>query len=108
MYTGLVTRLPSGRHCNTATPPKNIATPTRHNRPVLPAFSGNAKNEGLAIRILTAARLEGYENSLAHGQMTLWFARMTPVFFNVDGILSSYRITTHTIVRNKFRHAETT
>ena len=99
LYTGLVSRLQSGRYNNTTNiHPRRIATPPQQNVPVLPPFSGSADNERLAIRILTAARFDGYENTLAHGKRTLWFARMTPVDLNVDGIISSYRIITHTIV----------
>jgi hypothetical protein len=47
---------------------------------MLSNFSGDPDKENVALKILNAAKLEGYEKSLAHGQRMKWFQRLTPIF----------------------------
>ena len=82
------------------------STSRQRSLPQIPSFVDTPTGEALCISIMSMARTDRFENSLAYGKRDAWFASKIPVFFeDVNGIFAPYRRVGEQQIRKRFTEA---
>ena len=84
------------------------STSRQRSLPQVPSFVDTPADEAICVSIMSMARTDGFENSLAYGKRGAWFASKIPVFFeDVNGIFAPYRRVGERQIRKRFTEAYT-
>jgi hypothetical protein len=84
------------------------STSRQRSLPQIPSFVETVAGEELCVSVLSMARTDGFENSLAYGKRGPWFASKLSSFFEHDNsIFKPFRRVGEQQIRKKFTEAET-
>ena len=89
--------------------PRPVARPrtAQQQLPVLSNFLDTPEGQSHVVSILSAAKDEGFDETLVHGSRVDWFRSKVCVWFNpVGGFLNGYRRCSGDQLRRKFKAAE--
>lgn len=79
---------------------------TTQDLPQLQGVVETTAGQSAIVSILSEVKSDGYENSLVYGKRGQWFIDKNDGFFNIGGILASFRKCSPLNVQRKFKLAE--